>query len=84
MADRFVIERFEEDLVVIEWHDRSLDLPRVWLPQAAQEGDHLKVIAKDGHVTFEIDAAATQQALQANQQALNALNAKDDGGDLDL
>jgi|GEM_PF-3455267 len=79
-----VIEAFEDDIARLEWHTREVDVPRAWLPTQANVGDHLRVDAKDGTLTFRVDEAATTAAREANQAALNALNAGDKGGDVDL
>ena len=84
MKERLVIDGFEADLARVEWGDHLLDLPREWLPKGAQEGDHLKVDARGGHVTFTVDLAATTRSLKRNQAALDALNAKDGGGEVNL
>ncbi|WP_045234435.1 DUF3006 domain-containing protein [Deinococcus pimensis] len=85
MPDFIVIDHLEDDLARVEWGERLLDLPRAWLPKDANEGDHLRVHAPgDGLVSFKIDRTATKRAQSKNQQALDTLNAQDDGGDLDL
>ena len=82
---QLVIDGFDADLARVEWNDRLLDLPRVWLPKEAQRGDHLRVeFDGTGSVTFTRDPDATRRALHANQATLNALNAADDGGDVQL
>ncbi|PYE48372.1 DUF3006 domain-containing protein [Deinococcus yavapaiensis] len=84
MPNFIVIDGFEADLARVEWEGRLLDLPRAWLPSQAQEGDYLRVHAHDGTVTFTLDVEASKRALSTNQAALNALNAADDGGDVQL
>jgi hypothetical protein len=38
-----VIDRFEGDMVVIEYNGKTFDLPRSLLPREAKEGDVLKL-----------------------------------------
>ncbi|MFC5849570.1 DUF3006 domain-containing protein [Deinococcus petrolearius] len=83
--EHLVIDDFEDDLARVEWGERSLDLPKSWLPKGAREGDHLTIDADgDGQVTFTVDAAATRQARTQNQAALDRLNTDDQGGDITL
>lgn len=39
-----IVDRFEGDYAVIEYYDQVLNLPKVFLPVEAQEGDVLDVI----------------------------------------
>lgn len=47
-----IIDRFEGDLAVIEFEDKTFTLPRALLPKEAKEGDVLKM-------TIEVDHSAT-------------------------
>lgn len=85
MPEYLVIDGFEHDLARVEWEGRLLDLPRAWLPRAAAEGDYLNAgVEGDGFVRFEIDAAATRRARRAAQAHLDALNAQEPGGEINL
>ncbi|KUO76230.1 MAG: hypothetical protein APF77_24035 [Clostridia bacterium BRH_c25] len=39
-----IVDRFEGDYAVIEYYDKVLKLPKVFLPREAHEGDVLDVI----------------------------------------
>jgi len=39
-----IVDRFEGDYAVIEYYDQVLNLPKVFLPAEAHEGDVLDVI----------------------------------------
>ena len=41
---RCIIDRFEGDYAVIEYFDKVLNLPKVFLPMEVHEGDVLDVI----------------------------------------
>ncbi|HYE82397.1 MAG TPA: DUF3006 domain-containing protein [Clostridia bacterium] len=41
---RCIVDRLEGDYAVIEYRDRVLNLPRVFLPAEAHEGDVLDII----------------------------------------
>lgn len=85
VTSHLIIDGFEGPFARVEWDARLLDLPRAWLPHAATEGDHLTAeLTGDGCVRFEVDAVATRRARQAHQAQLDALNARDLGGDVDL
>lgn len=49
----FVIDRFEGDIVVLEFEGRTYDLPRKIMPSDAKEGDFLTA-------KFAIDLVARQ------------------------
>lgn len=36
---QMIIDRFEGEIVVLEYEGRTFDLPRVFLPKEAREGD---------------------------------------------
>lgn len=48
-----IIDRFEEDMAVIEYGRRTFTLPRSLLPRAAKEGDVLKLaVVLDNEATL--------------------------------
>lgn len=47
-----IVDRFEDDLAVIEYEDKTFSLPRALLPKEAKEGDVLRL-------NIEIDHTAT-------------------------
>lgn len=79
-----VIDGVENDVARLEWQGRLIDVPLAWLPKGVRDGDHLSVTAKDGTLSFRVDEATARRAQARNQAALNALNASDKGGDIDL
>jgi len=86
---RFMVDRHEGDVSVVEVDGRAmLDLPRWLLPPAARGDDVLAVTveASDDRavITIERDAAATARARDAARVALDRLKRKDPGGDLRL
>lgn len=48
-----IIDRFEQDMAVIEYGDKTLSIPRALLPPGCKEGDVLKL-------SVEIDQQATE------------------------
>jgi Protein of unknown function (DUF3006) len=84
--NHIVLENLEGELARLELPSGELTVvPREWLPTTAREGDHLTTETDgEGLVKFTVDAQATRQALARNQNALEALNANDQGGDLTL
>lgn len=54
---RCIIDRFEGDYAVIEYGSRILNLPRLFLPAEAHEGDQLEVI-----VMLEADGTGNLKA----------------------
>jgi len=47
-----IIDRFEGEIVVVEYEEKFYNIPRAWLPVGAKEGD---VVA----VTIAVDEQAT-------------------------
>jgi len=89
MADthRFMVDRHEGDLSVVEVDGRAmLDLPRWLLPPAVRADDVLAVTVEASGdravITIERDVAATARAQDAARAAVERLNKKDPGGDL--
>ncbi len=81
-----VIDGFETDLARVELDDgRTLEIPRTWLPSSARAGDWVTIESDgEGHTIFTIDEQATRAARERNQNNLDALNARDPGGDVNL
>lgn len=47
-----IIDRFEGEIVVVEYEEKFYNIPRSWLPVGAKEGDVVAVtIAVDEEVT---------------------------------
>ncbi len=88
-AHRFIIDRHEGDVSVVEIDGRALlDLPRWLLPTGARGDDVLSVTVDAGAeravITVARDAAATERAKAAGRRAVERLKPKDPGGDLVL
>lgn len=87
---RFVVDRFEGDLAVVEVDgDRFLDVPRWLLPPGTREDDVVVLTVRsgpDGSVTCtaRVDAAATAAAREEAERLVQRLRRKDPGGDLVL
>jgi hypothetical protein len=87
---RLVIDRFEEDLVVVEVNGGAmLDLPRWMLPSDAAEGDVVLMQQEssegaDLRWTVRIDRAATEAARNTARATLERLKQRDPGGDIAL
>lgn len=90
MVHRWIIDRFEGDLAVVEVDGgRFLDLPRWLLPTGAATDDVLVVEGRsngEDAVSWQIrvDAEATARAREEARQIVARLRAKDPGGDLTL
>ena len=88
-AHRFIVDRHEGDVSVIEIDGRTvLDVPRWLLPTSARGDDVLTVTVEAGAeravITVARDAAATERAKAAGRRAVERLKPKDPGGDLVL
>ena len=88
-AHRFIIDRHEGDVTVVEIDGHALlDLPRWLLPTGARGDDVLSVTVDAGSeravITVARDAAATERAKAAGRRAVERLKPKDPGGDLVL
>jgi len=88
-AHRFIIDRHEGDVTVVEIDGHALlDLPRWLLPTGAHGDDVLSVTVDAGSeravITVARDAAATERAKAAGRRAVERLKPKDPGGDLVL
>ena len=86
---RFIVDRHEDDVSVIEIDGRTvLDVPRWLLPTGARGDDVLAVTVEAGAeravITVARDAAATERAKAAGRRAVERLKPKDPGGDLVL
>ena len=40
-----IIDRFENDIAVVEYQGRTYDIPKNWLPVTVKEGDVVTLIA---------------------------------------
>ena len=79
---RWVIDAIEEHVASIELPDgKMIQLPVSVLPKGAKQGQVVRV-------TFEVDAAATKQALEASaaqvKKGSEASKKRDAGGDIAL
>jgi len=89
-SHRFVVDRFEGDLAVVEVDgDRFLDLPRWLLPPAAREDDVIALdvaVQPDGalRLVARVDVEATMAARERARAAIDRLRRKDPGGDIVL
>src|SRR5256712_11282329 len=86
---RFIIDRHEGDLAVVEVDGGSLlDVPRWLLPHAARADDVLGVTVDAGPertvVTIVRDAEASARARAEAEDAVARLKRRDPGGDLRL
>src|SRR5947208_15240710 len=88
-SHRFIVDRHEGDLAVVEVDGGStLDVPRWLLPHAARPDDVLLVSVEQGTdrtvVTILRDLAATERARAPRPQAVAHLKRRDPGGDVIL
>jgi DUF3006 family protein len=86
---RFIIDRYEGDLAVVEVDGRGfVDLPRWLLPAGARADDVLAVTLEAGPeratITIARDAEATTRARDAARAAVERLKRRDPGGDVVL
>ncbi|HLU24889.1 MAG TPA: DUF3006 domain-containing protein [Longimicrobiales bacterium] len=86
---RLIIDRFEEDLAVVEVDgERFLEVPRWLLPDGAGEDDVIRVRrSAEGAglvLELEVDAEATAEAREEARRLVEELRARDPGGDLVL
>lgn len=86
---RFIVDRHEETLTVVEVDGAGfVDLPRWLLPRAARGDDVLAVTveaeADRAVITVVRDAPATARAQGEARAALERLKRKDPGGDVRL
>jgi 23S rRNA G2069 N7-methylase RlmK/C1962 C5-methylase RlmI len=63
---QMIIDRFEGDLVVLEYQQKTYTLPKEVLPAAAREGDVLKL-------TFKIDAKERERREKEIQDLMEEL-----------
>ncbi|PYO13317.1 MAG: DUF3006 domain-containing protein [Gemmatimonadetes bacterium] len=88
-SHRFIIDRHEGDLAVVEVDGGPvLDLPRWLLPHAARPDDVLAVSVELGTdravVTIVRDVVATERARAEARRAVDRLRRRDPGGDVVL
>lgn len=86
---RWIIDRFEGDLAVVEVDGaRMMDLPRWLLPANAREDDVLVAACRaddDGlTVRVRVDEQATERAREEARKLIDELREGDPGGDLTL
>jgi hypothetical protein len=88
---RFIIDRYEDELAVVEVDGRGfVDLPRWLLPAGARADDVLAVTVEPGGgperatITIARDAQATARARDAAREAVERLKRRDPGGDVTL
>ena len=84
-----VIDRIEADLAVVELPGgEMLDLPLWMLPEAAKEGDVIRVkVSGSGaasRMELAVDAAETARRKAAVNESLARLRQRDPGGDIVL
>lgn len=83
-----IVERFEDGWAVLEISvGETCNVPKVWLPADAGEGDVLRVSLESGAgesaVRFTLDAAATQERRESVLELREGLP-KAPEGDLEL
>jgi len=88
-SHRFIVDRHEGDLAVVEVDGAAtLDFPRWLLPHAARPDDVLLVSIEQGTdrtaVTIVRDVGATERARGAARRAVDRLQHRDPGGDVIL
>jgi hypothetical protein len=88
-SHRFIVDRHEGDLAVVEVDGGpTLDLPRWLLPYATRPDDVLLVSIEQGTdrtaVTIVRDVGATERARAAARQTVDRLRRHDPGGDVIL
>ena len=88
-SHRFIVDRHEGDLAVVEVDGAAtLDFPRWLLPHAARPDDVLLVSIEPGTdrtaVTIVRDVDATGRARAAARRAVDRLQRRDPGGDVIL
>lgn len=87
---RWIVDRFEGDLAVVEADgDRVLDVPRWLLPADAAEGDVIVVAVRSEGGTergldLRIDREATERVRDEAQRLIDDLRRRDPGGDVNL
>jgi hypothetical protein len=70
MMERGVIDRFEGELVVIEFGDKTRDISRSLLPKNAKAGDSV-VLDKDGSI--RVDQADTKKRTKEIDKLMDEL-----------
>lgn len=80
MLIKLIIDRFEEEWVILETQDNNpitFNFPRHLLPQEAKEGTVL-------NINIDIDQEETKRRKDKIQNLLNKLKEQDKGGDIQL
>lgn len=75
MSDRWIIDRIEGDLAIVQAGALEFEVPLNALPAGAHEGQVLSV---------QVDIDATTATREAAAARLAALAGEDDGGDFSL
>ena len=88
-SHRFIVDRHEGELVVVEVDGKVfLDVPRWLLPQAARGDDVVGVTVEAGAdravITLVRDTDATARAKAEAAAAVERLKQRDPGGDVQL
>ncbi len=88
-AHRFIVDRYEQDLAVVQVDGRGfLDVPRWLLPRNARTDDVLAVTiestADRAMITIVRDVDATARAKAEAAAAVERLRRRDPGGDVTL
>ena len=88
-SHRFIVDRHEGDLVVVEVDGKVfLDVPRWLLPRAARGDDVVGVTVEAGAdravITLVRDTDATARAKAEAAAAVERLKQRDPGGDVQL
>ena len=61
-----IIDRFEGELVVVEYEEKFYNIPRTWLPVGAKEGDLVAV-------TIAVDEEASARRREDMERQVNDL-----------
>ncbi|NLG82463.1 MAG: DUF3006 domain-containing protein [Bacilli bacterium] len=54
MDKRFIVDRFEEDYVVVEYGDETFNLPRVIFPDDISEGNVIDILIRINYEETEL------------------------------
>lgn len=88
-TEKYIIDRYEDgDWAVLEREDgMAFHVPSLWLPDAAGEGDVLRLTTESGgeesSLSFLVDRKASQQRREDIKKLRDSL-LKGPGGDIEL